>query len=157
MKKLLCIFSVLTLFPTGALAQDTLCFMEWHGNIIDLSSSICKSKIENNIAGAKIKSLSASDIRLADVQIEHTADGTLLEIRGTITNESSKVSSLSLVKFNVINQQNNRILTTDSVVVEAISGIEPGEQIAFSKLINKNIVGGNVKISDLRVEITGSV
>lgn len=157
MKKLLCIFSVLTLSPTGALAQDALCFIEWRENIIDLSSSICRNKTENNVSGAKIESLLASDIRLADVQIEETADGTLLEIRGNITNESGKASSLSLVNFNVINQQNDRVLTTDTIVIEARAGIEPGEQIAFSKLINKNIVGGNVKISDLRIEITGSV
>lgn len=157
MKKILGTALALTLFPKVALAQDALCFMEWHGNMIDLSSSICRSRIENDISATQLELLSASDIRLSDVQIAPALDGTSLEIKGTIINESNKISSLSLVKFKVINQQNGRVLTTDTIVVEARAGIEPGEQIAFSKLINKNIVGGNVKISDLQVEITGSV
>lgn len=156
MRKILGIIFCLSLFPKVVLAQDTLCFMEWHGNIIDLTISICKSKI-NNISAAKLKSLSASDIRLSNVAIEQALNGTSLEIKGTIINESDQVSSLSLVKFNVINNKNGRVLTTDTIIVEASAGIEPGEQIAFNKLISKNIVGGNVKISDLSIEITKSL
>lgn len=157
MNKVLGIVLGLTLFPKVAFAQDALCFMEWHGNIIDLSNSMCRSRTKNYISAARLISLSASDIRLSDVQIEQATDETSFEIKGTINNESDKVSSLSLVKFDVINKRNGRILTSDTVVIDARSGIEPGEQIAFSKLIRRNIVGGNVKISDLRVEITGSI
>lgn len=156
MKKILGIVLCLTLFPKVAFAQDALCFMEWHGNVIDLSNSMCRSRTENYIS-TKLTLLSTSDIRLSDVQIEQASDGTSLEIKGTINNESNKLSSLSLVKFDVINQQNGRILTSDTVGIDAGAGIAPGEQIAFSKLIRRNIVGGNVKISDLRVEITGSI
>lgn len=157
MRKILGIVLGLTLFPKVAFAQDALCFIEWHGNVIDLSNSICRSKTENYISAAKLTLLSSADIRLSDVQIEQATDGTSLEIKGTINNESDKVCSLSLVKFDVINKQNGHILTSNTVVVEAGAGIEPGEQIAFSKLIKRNIVGGNVKISDLQIEITGSV
>lgn len=156
MKKIIGILFCLTLFPKVVFAQDALCFMEWHGNIIDLTISVCKTKI-NNISAAKLNSLSASDIRLSNVEIEQAINGTSLEIRGTITNESEQVGSLSVVKFNVINHQNGRVLTTDTIILEAGAGLEPGEQIAFSKLISKNIVGGNVKISDLNLEITSSL
>jgi hypothetical protein len=156
MKTIIGILFCLTLFPKVVFAQDALCFMEWHGNIIDLTISVCKTKI-NNISAAKPNSLSASDIRLSNVEIEQAINGTSLEIKGTITNESEQVSSLSVVKFNVINHQNGRVLTTDTIILEAGAGLEPGEQIAFSKLISKNIVGGNVKISDLNVEITSSL
>lgn len=154
MKKLLGIVSVLILFPTEALAQDALCFIEWQGNIIDLSSSMCSSRIKNQISAANPKLL--SDIQFSDVRIEQAMDGTL-EIKGTVTNESDKLSSLSLLKFKVINKQNGRILTSGTVVIEAGAGIKPGEQIAFTKLISRNILGANEKTSDLGVEITGSV
>lgn len=157
MKRILGIVLGLTLFPKVAFAQDALCFMEWHGNIIDLSNSICKSRTENYSSAAKLTLLSASNIRLSDVQIEQATDETSFEIKGTINNESDKISSLSLVKFDVINKRNGRVLTSDTVAIDAGAGVEPGEQIAFSKLIRRNIVGGNVKISDLKVEITGSI
>ena len=156
MKKIIGILFCLTLFPKVVFAQDALFFMEWHENIINLTISVCKTKI-NNISAAKPNSLSASDIRLSNVEIEQAINGTSLEIKGTITNDSEQVSSLSVVKFNVINHQNGRVLTTDTIILEAGAGLEPGEQIAFSKLISKNIVGGNVKISDLNVEITSSL
>lgn len=156
MKKVIGTIFCLTLFPKVVFAQDTLCFMEWHGNIIDLTISVCKSKI-NNVSAAKLTSLSVSDIRLSNVEIEQATDGISLEIKGTIINEAAQISSLSLINFNVINHQNGRILTTDSMIVEAGAGIEPGEQITFSKFISKNIVGGNVAISDLSVEIISSL
>ena len=45
------------LFPQVTLAQDLLCYVEWRGEIIDLSSSICnKTKVINNILPNRDKS-----------------------------------------------------------------------------------------------------
>lgn len=148
--KLSVIITVLALFPTKAFAQEALCFIQWHGHTIDLSSSICKSRDE--ISAANLNPLSVSNIRFSDVSIEQAADGTSLDIKGTVTNDSDKVSSLSAVKFRVIDQRTGHILTSDTATVEAGRGLGPGQQLAFSKTISSNRLGG-VAITDLRVEI----
>ncbi len=150
MRRLLGIVAVLTLFPTGAFAQDAVCYMEWGGQMIDLSSMCIRTP-------AKPNAPTASNFRVSEVQIAPASDGTSLEITGTITNESSKVSSLSAVRFNVVNQQDGRIVASDTAVVEAGAGIKPGQQMAFTKVISRSTLGGNATIPNLRVEITGSV
>lgn len=151
MKKLLGIIAVLALFPTTASAQDAVCFMEWGGQVIDLSR-LCTQ----TVAKSNEPAVAVSNFRVSDVQVAPTGDGTSLEITGTIINESSKASSLSAVQFNVIDQS-GRIVARDSAVVEAGSRLAPGQQLAFSKVISKDALGGNANISNLRVEITGSV
>lgn len=154
MKKILVIVAVLALFPVRVMAQDALCFMEWHGQIIDLTSNVCSTS--NKINAAKLNPISVSALRFTDTRIEQTTEATSLEVKGIVTNDSNKVSSLSLVKFNVVNQRNGLVLASDTAVVEAGRGIGPGEQIAFRKTISSKIVGGNVTLSDLRVEITNN-
>lgn len=162
MKRVLGIVSVLALFPTVASAQDSVCFMQWRGRTIDLSRSICGNsrgdEIPTEEANAEEPIPDAdSDIRVSNVRIEPAKDENAVEIKGTITNESDQVSSLSLVQFDVINEQDGSVVTSDAAEVEAGSEIEPGEQIAFSKIINKNTLGEDASIPDLRIEITGSV
>jgi hypothetical protein len=124
--------------------------MEWGGQMIDLSSMCIRTP-------AKPNAPTASNFRVSEVQIAPASDGTSLEITGTITNESSKVSSLSAVQFNLVNQQDGRIVASDTAVVEAGAGIKPGQQMAFTKVISRSTLGGNASIPNLRVEITGSV
>lgn len=150
MRTLLGIVAVLTLFSSAASAQETVCYMEWGGQVIDLSR-LCTHRTQE-----KSNVSTVSNFRVSDVQIAPTGDGTSLEIRGTIINESSKATSLSAVQFNVIDQS-GRIVARDSAVVEAGAGLAPGQQLAFLKVISKEALGGNANISNLRVEITGSV
>lgn len=171
MKRVLGIVSVLVFFPTAAFAQDSLCFMQWRGRIIDLTSSMCRSStsdempteealpdVDSEEANAEEALPDAdSDIRVSHVRIESTKDGSAVEVKGTLTNESGQVSSLSLVEFDVINERDGSVVTSDAAEVEAGGEIEPGEKIAFSKIIDKNTLGQEATIPDLRVEITGSV
>ncbi|HEY9742053.1 MAG TPA: hypothetical protein V6C90_16320 [Coleofasciculaceae cyanobacterium] len=64
---------------------------------------------------------------------------------------------MSAVRFNLVNQQDGRIVASDTAVVEAGAGIKPGQQMAFNKVISRSALGGNASIPNLRVEITGSV
>lgn len=155
MKRVLGIVSVLAMFPTVALAQDSLCFMEWQGKVMDLSNSVCGNS-KGDVTTAEEPSPDA-EVRVSDVRIEPAMDGTAVEVTGTITNESDEVSSLSLVHFDVINERDGSIVASDAAVVETGAGIEPGEKIAFSKIINKNTLAEEASIPDLRVEVTGSV
>jgi len=149
MRKLLGIISVLTLFPTGALAQEPVCYMEWGGQTVDLSS-LCTSHTPE-----QPNPLDASKFRFSELRIEPAKDGSFL-VTGTITNESNKVSTLSSVQFNVMDPENGRILTSDTAMVEAGSGIGPGEQIAFNKIVSSSALGVNENIPKLQVKITGS-
>src|SRR5919202_882772 len=131
MRKLLGIISVLALFPTGAFAQEPVCYMEWSGQTLDLSS-LCTSNTPE-----QPNTSNTSNFRFSDLRIEPAKDGSFL-VTGIITNESNKVSTLSSVQFNVIDSENGRILTSDAAMVEAGSGIGPGEQIAFNKIISSS-------------------
>jgi hypothetical protein len=151
MRRLLGIVAALTLFPTTASAQDAVCYIEWGGQLIDLSRLCTRPTQEQSNAPA------VSNLRVSDVQIAPAGDGTSLEITGIIINESSKASSLSAVRFNIIDQQSGRIVARDTAVVEAGAGLAPGQRLAFSKVISKGVLGENTNISNLRLEITGSV
>lgn len=161
MRKLLFIVSMVSLFPTTAIAQDPLCYIEWHGTTIDLSASVCNVTTDaqiapvNQIAARKPQVISTAYIRFSDAQIGLSADGTL-EVRGTITNESTQTGTLPSIKFNIVNQRTNRVLATEVVAIETNDGIAPGEQMSFSKLISTNILNDGSTMSDLRVEIAGS-
>lgn len=156
-KRVLGIVSVLVLFPTVAFADDSLCFMEWQGRTIDLTNSMCGSSTGDEIPTEEANADSDSDIRVSDVQIEPTMNGTAVQIKGTVTNESDEVSSVSLVHFDVINERDGSVVTSDAAEVEVGAGIEPGEQIAFSKVISTNTLSEEASIPDLRVEVTGTV
>ncbi|NEP61997.1 MAG: hypothetical protein F6K31_34470 [Symploca sp. SIO2G7] len=149
-RKFFTIIAAITLFPTVAGAQDQVCYMEWEGQIIDLSSMCVTKPIETEPVPV------ATNLRFYDVQISPRSDGNSLEITGTVINESNQVSSISAVQFNVISSDGS-ILASDTAPVQAGAGLEPGQQLAFSKVINKNVLRGNLNLSDLQVEITGSV
>jgi hypothetical protein len=150
MKKLLSIMIALALFPTAAAAQDEICYMEWEGQLVDLSSLCTNAPVE--ITSAPV----AAKLGFSNIQISPTSDGNSLEVSGVVINESNQVSSVSAVRFNVIGQD-GRILASDTAPVEVGAGLEPGQQLGFSKLINKSILGGNPNTANLRVEISGSV
>ncbi|NES20401.1 MAG: hypothetical protein F6K41_16080 [Symploca sp. SIO3E6] len=150
MRKFFTIIAAIALFPNVAGAQDQVCYMEWEGQIIDLSSMCVTKPIETEPVPVAI------NLRFYDVQISPRSDGNSLEITGTVMNESNQVSSISAVRFNVISSDGS-ILASDTAPVEAGAGLEPGQQLAFAKVINKNVLRGNPNFSDLQVEIIGSV
>ncbi|NER98355.1 MAG: hypothetical protein F6J86_31785 [Symploca sp. SIO1B1] len=150
-RKPFAIIAAIALFPTAAGAQDQVCYMEWEGQIIDLSSMCVTKPIET----APVPVV-ATNLRFYDIQISPRSDGNSLEITGTVMNESNQISSISAVRFNVISPDGS-ILASDTAPVEAGAGLEPGQQLAFSKIINRNILRGNLNLNDLQVEIIGSV
>lgn len=158
MRKLLFIISMVSLFPTAAIAQDPLCYMEWHGTTIDLSGSICSVRSAeqiapvNAVAARKPQVISQANVRLSDPQIGLSADGKL-EVRGTIINESTQAGTLPSIKFNIVNQRTNRVLATEVVAIETNDGIAPGEQMSFSKVISTNVLNDGSTVSDLQVQI----
>lgn len=161
MRQIIFILSMISFLPTTAVAQDTLCYMEWHGTIIDLSGSICSISTDAQIAPVSVaarkpQAIPTENVRFSEAQISLANDGKSLEVRGTITNESTQAGTLPSIKFNIVNQRTNRVLATEVVDIETNNGIAPGEQMSFSKVIGSNILHDGSTMSDLRVEIVGS-
>lgn len=143
LKRLLGVVLGFALFTTGAFAQDAVCFMEWKGQIVDLTNSLCRSQTL------------AKPLSFSNVQIASAGDGSSVEVRGTVVNNSNQAVPLSVVNFNLIDK--GRVLISDRAVVLAGGVIQPGEELAFSKLIGTNTVGEKVNISYLQVQVTGSI
>jgi hypothetical protein len=141
----LALLSVLTLFVTVAFAQEPACFVESNGQNIGLSR-VCTS--QQSIG----KPLSFSK-----VQIQPADNGTSLEVKGIVANHSNQSVPLFVVNFNVRDKKQDSILTSDNAVLLSGGVIQPGEELSFSKLINRETVGETVNISNLQVQLTGTV
>lgn len=149
------------LFPQAILAQETLCYIEWHGEIIDLSSSICtntriKKVFLPNRDESKPQIISLEKIRFSDVIITPTADENVVEIKGNLTNESNLVGVLPIIKLDVVDQRNNQVVASTSLSVEAGDGINPGEQMSFTQMLNPSTFNYRASLSDLKVKVIGS-
>jgi hypothetical protein len=146
LKKLfLALLSVLTLFVTVAFAQEPACFVGSKGQSIGLSNACANSNSTGKL------------LSFPDVQIESADDGTSLEVKGTVANYSNQAVPLLMVNFNVMDKKQGSILTSDNAVVLSGGVIQPGEELAFSKLISTLTLGEKVNKSKLRVQVTGSV
>ncbi|MBE9190245.1 hypothetical protein IQ230_07695 [Gloeocapsopsis crepidinum LEGE 06123] len=149
------------LFPQVILAQDPLCYVEWRGEIIDLSSSICnKTRIINKILPNRDKSkpqiISLENIRFSEVTITPTADKNILEIKGNLTNESNLAGVLPVIQLNVFDQRNNQVVASTSVSIEAGDGIDPGEQMSFTKMLHTSTFNHLATLTNLKVKVISS-
>ncbi len=146
MKKLfLALLSVLTLFVTVAFAQEPGCLVKSNGQNIGLYS-----------VGTRQESV-GKPLSFSKVQIELADDGTSLAVKGIVANHSNQSVPLFVVNFNVRDKKQGSILTSDNAVVLSGGVIQPGEELSFSKLINRETVGETVNLSNLQVQLTGTV
>lgn len=162
MFKLIGIATAVILFPQTILAQDALCYIEWQGETIDLSSSICNSNrtenppLLNQETVTRPEVISLKDIRFSDVMVTPTTDENLVEVSGTITNESNLVGVVPIIKLNIIDRRNKQLIGSTSVSIEADSGIAPGDQMSFIQTIDTNSFNSTVPLSELDVEVVDS-
>ncbi|AFZ29029.1 hypothetical protein Glo7428_0428 [Gloeocapsa sp. PCC 7428] len=159
MYKIWILSTVFSLFPTVLVAQDSLCYIEWRGQFIDLSNNLCDNKSPSSfreLTATTRRMIPLNNVRVSDIRIELSENGTP-EIKGTLTNESNQVGELPIIQFNVIDQRNNRILASEAIALDSSNGIAPGEQMSFIKAINTNIFSNGVRLSDLQVKIANSI
>lgn len=159
MYKIWILSTVFSLFPTVLVAQDSLCYIEWRGQFIDLSNNLCDNKSPSSfreLTATTRRMIPLNNVRVSDIRIELSENGTP-EIKGTLTNESNQVGELPIIQFNVIDQRNNRILASEAIALDSSNGIAPGEQMSFIKAINTNIFSSGVRLSDLQVKIANSI
>jgi hypothetical protein len=145
---LLVLLSVVTLFSTIAFAQESVCFTQGQEQII--TNSLCQRQTGE-------VSVLDKPLSYFSVQVEPAGDRTSLEVNGIAVNTSNRAISVSMVNFNVIDKKQGHILTNDNAVILSDGVIQPGEELAFSKLINTDKLGKKVKTSNLRADVTGSV
>jgi hypothetical protein len=161
MFKLIGVVTVFSFFPQVILAQDLLCYIEWRGEIIDLSSSLCnENKTENaflpNREESQPQIISLEDIRFSDVIVTPTANENIIEVTGNLTNESSLVGVLPIIKLNIVDQRNNQVVASTSISIEAGNGIAPGEQMSFTQMLKTSTFDSSAALSDLKVKVIGS-
>ncbi|WP_143167696.1 hypothetical protein [Chroogloeocystis siderophila] len=159
MYKIFILSTVFSLFPTVIVAQDSLCYIEWRGQFIDLSHNLCDNKPQSSfreLTATKRQMIPLNNVRVSDLRIELAENG-LPEVKGTLTNESNQLGEVPIIQFNVIDQRNNRILASEAIALDSSNGIAPGEQMSFIKAINTNILSSGVTLSDLHVEIVNSI
>ncbi|MES1025626.1 hypothetical protein ABN584_22270 [Gloeocapsa sp. BRSZ] len=159
MYKIWILSTVFSLFPTVLVAQDSLCYIEWRGQFIDLSNNLCDNKSSSSfreLTATTRRMIPLNNVRVSDIRIELSDNGTP-EIKGTLTNESNQVGELPIIQFNVIDQRNNRILASEAIALDSSNGIAPGEQMSFIKAINTNIFSSGVRLSDLQVKTANSI
>ncbi|PPS45772.1 hypothetical protein [Chroococcidiopsis sp. TS-821] len=160
MYKILIFSTFFSLFPTVIVAQDSLCYIEWRGQFIDLSNNLCDKKPQSSaireLTVTKRQVIPLNNVRVSELRIELAENGTP-EVKGTLTNESNQVGELPPIQFNVIDQRNNRVLASETVTFDSNNGIEPGEQISFIKAISPDIFSNGVTPSDLQLKIINSI
>lgn len=78
-------------------------------------------------------------------------DGTMAQVRGTVTNISNQIVPLSQIKFQLL--ADRQILASNTILVETGSGLKPGESLSFDKVIDKSDLG-DLPQNTIKVQVT---
>ena len=110
------------------------------GKVVGLNV-LCQGKTETPQA----------QLMFTNLESQLILDGTMVQVRGTVTNRSSQAVPLSQIYFQLV--VDNRILTSNTIPIEKSDGLKPGESISFDKVLSKSELA-DVPPSEIKVEIT---
>lgn len=129
------------LVNTAVIAQEYPgCFMLSRSGSLVTLNSICLEKIE----------ISQPKLVFSDLQSQLILDGTMAQVRGTVTNSSNQVVPISVIYFQLVTD--TRIISSANVPVQTGDGLKPGESLSFDKVMSKSDLG-DVPPSGIKVQV----
>ena len=89
-----------------------------------------------------------------DIESQLILEGTMAQVRGTVTNLSSQVVSISRIYFQLV--ADTKVLASSTVLVATGNGLNPGESLSFDKVLSKsdlrNIAPDKIKVQIIKYE-----